>query len=447
MIDRTFGAARARFLDGMETPRDFLETCLKVIDEREPEVRAFVALNLDGARKAADASTARYKAGKPFSTIDGLPIALKDIIETVDMPTEFGSAAFKGWQGGRDSAVAYALRQAGALIVGKAVTTEFAGAPPGPTTNPRDPARTPGGSSSGSGAAVAAGMVPVAIGTQVGGSVLRPASFCGVVGFKPTFGALNRGGISSDNFSQNCVGTLSHTLDDAWAVAHEIAQRVGGDPGYPPFNGGQSPAAPRRPDALAVLETEGWETADAATKVAFEIFLAKVTSSGTRLVTRKTSQRVEQLERALLDAKEVSLGINDWEKLWPLAELDLRDGEKLSPGLREAIANGRKMTPDDYVALLRRRDFMRDLLMSLLGDVDACITLGAPGPAPLGIQSTGNAVFNVPASALRCPAVSLPLMEVGGLPVGVQLLGFPLHERDLSGIAGFVGGLGMVHAD
>ncbi len=429
-----FATARAGFKAGTLTPRDFLEACLKQIDKREPVVRAFVTLNIEGARKAADASTKRWKAKKPLSSIDGLPIAIKDIIETVDMPTEFGSPIFKGWNGGRDSACAYALRQAGAVVVGKAVTTEFAGAPPGPTTNPHDKRRTPGGSSSGSAAAVAAGMVPVAIGTQVGGSVLRPASFCGLVGFKPTFGALNRGGIG-DQFSQNCIGTLSHTLEDAWAVAHEIAARVGGDPGFMPFAGGAEPAAPRRPDVLAVLETDGWAVANPDAKKALAAFLKKLERAGVTLIDRKGSKRVAQLEEAIAGASDLSLGINDWEKIWPFADMELRDGDRMSAGLRKAVINGTKMTVDDYVALLKKRDYARDVLMGLSGDVDACITLGSAGPAPIGIESTGNALFNMPASMLRNPALSLPLLKCDGLPLGLQLLGFPNRERALSGIA------------
>lgn len=437
-----FATARSGFRAGTLTPRAFLETCLKQIDKREPVVRAFVTLDIEAARKAADASTKRWKSKKPLSSIDGLPIAIKDIIETVDMPTEFGSQVFKGWNGGRDAACVYALRQAGAVIVGKAVTTEFAGAPPGPTTNPHDKRRTPGGSSSGSAAAVAAGMVPVALGTQVGGSVLRPASFCGIVGFKPTFGALNRGGVG-DQFSQNCIGTLSHTLEDAWAVAHEIAARVGGDPGFMPFAGGAAPAAPRRPDVLAVLETDGWAVADAGAKTALASFLKKLERAGVTLIDRKGSKRVAQLEDAIAGASDLSLGINDWEKIWPFADLELREGARFSAGFRKAVLKGRDMTVDDYVALLKKRDYARDVLMGLAGDVDACITLGSAGPAPIGIESTGNAVFNMPASMLRNPALSLPLLKCDGLPLGLQLLGFPNQERALSGIAAWTVAFGQ----
>ena len=435
MTPPDFATARVDFSSGRSTPNAYLQACLERIATREPEIRAFVVLDAEAARRAAGESTARYRAGRPLSRIDGMPIALKDILETADFPTGFGSPIFAGRQGGRDSAVAYALRLAGAVIVGKTVTTEFAGAVPGPTRNPRDPRRTPGGSSSGSAAAVAAGMVPVAIGTQVGGSILRPASFCGVVGFKPSFGAINRGG-SSDNFSQNCMGTLSATLADAWAVCHEIVQRVGGDPGFPAFAAGPEPAAPRRPDRLAVLRTAGWSVADPAAKAAFEALLAQLAAAGIALVDERSSRRVAALEVAIADASDVSREINDWEKLWPFAELDQREGERLSPELRTGIAAGRAMTPDHYHALLLRRDAMRTTLASLAGDFDACITLAAPGPAPLGLDFTGDPVFNHPASTLRCPAIALPLLAVEGLPLGIQLLGYPHQERNLSAIAG-----------
>jgi Asp-tRNA(Asn)/Glu-tRNA(Gln) amidotransferase A subunit family amidase len=433
----SFAAARERFRAGTQSPRDFLERCLQRIDEREPTVRAFVTTNVEGARRAADAASERYRFGKPLSSIDGIPVAIKDIIETVDMPTEFGSPVFKGWRGGRDAACVYALRQAGAVIVGKAVTTEFASAPPGPTRNPLDLDRTPGGSSSGSAAAVAAGMVPVALGTQVGGSVLRPASFCGIIGFKPTFGALNRGNLS-DNYSQNCIGTLSVTLEDGWAVCHEISKIVGGDPGFPPFAGGATPAAPRRPDVLAVLETAGWAIADEAAKAALQSYLGVLSAAGVKLIDRKSSHRVAALEDAIADALGICNRIANWESLWPFLDLELRSASGLSDGLRARMLKAREMTPDEYVMLLRRRDFMREMLLALAGDIDACITLAAPGVAPLGIASTGNAIFNLPGSALRTPAFSLPMLEVDGLPLGVQLIGFPQRDRDLSAIASFV---------
>jgi Asp-tRNA(Asn)/Glu-tRNA(Gln) amidotransferase A subunit family amidase len=168
-----------------------------------------------------------------------------------------GSPLFVGCRTGRDAASVAALREAGAVILGKVVTTEFAASEPRGTRNPWDRERTPGGSSSGSAAAVACGMVPAALGTQVVGSILRPASFCGCVGFKPSVGRINRGG-SYDYFSQSCTGVLAASLEDAWLVAVNIAARAGGDPGYPGLQGPAEPPAPRRPRTLAVLQTSGW---------------------------------------------------------------------------------------------------------------------------------------------------------------------------------------------
>ncbi len=189
-----FLPATAAFLNGKDSPRDFLERCIATLDAWEPKIGAFVALNLAAARTAADRSTNRWRAGKSLSPIDGMPIGIKDIIETIDMPTENGSPLFAGFRSERDAASVAALREAGAIIVGKTVTTEFAWMHPRATRNPWDLTRTPGGSSSGSAAAVAVGAISVGIGTQVFGSIVRPASFCGCFGFKPTVGAINRGG-------------------------------------------------------------------------------------------------------------------------------------------------------------------------------------------------------------------------------------------------------------
>lgn len=233
---RSYLSATNAFRDGSDDPRRFLERCLSTLAVVEPEIRAFVHLNMDGARHRADDSAQRWRAGVPLSAIDGMPIGVKDIIETADMPTECGSPLFRGWRTNRDAASVAALREAGAVVLGKTVTTEFAATEPRETRNPWDVERTPGGSSSGSAAAVAAGLVSAALGTQGVGSILRPASYCGCVGFKPSLGALNRGG-SFDYLSQSCTGVLAASLDETWLVARAISARVGGDPGFPGLMG------------------------------------------------------------------------------------------------------------------------------------------------------------------------------------------------------------------
>ena len=193
-------------------------------------LQALVATDIDGAREAADASAERWRTGRPLSPVDGMPVGIKDLLETRTMPTEMGCRAYRGNFPKRDNAAVWALRQAGALILAKTVTSELGGAHPGPTTNPFDSARTPGGSSSGSAAAVAAGMLPVAIGSQVGGSIVRPAGYCGNVALKPTRGAINRGERQAS--SQSVNGVHANSIEDMWRVAAEIAKRAGGDPGH-----------------------------------------------------------------------------------------------------------------------------------------------------------------------------------------------------------------------
>ena len=268
---KPFLAAAAQFAGGNDTPRAYLERCLDALAAWEPKIGAFVHTNVDGARAAADASSIRWRDNKSLSAIDGMPVGIKDIIETADMPTEMGSPLFDGWCSGRDAAAVAALREAGAVILGKTVTTEFAATEPRGTRNPWDLARTPGGSSSGSGAAVAAGLVSAALGTQVQGSIVRPASYCGCVGFKPSVGSINRGG-SHDELSQSCMGVLAATLEDAWQVASEIAARAGGDPGYPGLVGPLRAPPAVKPRRLVFLETAGWQEASAEAKQALQEF-------------------------------------------------------------------------------------------------------------------------------------------------------------------------------
>ena len=257
---RPYDRARGVFPTGRDAPNDYLERCLATIAELEPQVGAFVHLNEASAREAAAASAARWRDLNPKSLIDGMPVGIKDIVETIDMPTEMGSPLYRGWQSGRDAATVQALRDAGAIILGKTVTTEFAATHPAGTKNPWDLNRTPGGSSSGSAAAVGVGMLPAALGTQVVGSIIRPASYCGCYGFKPSLGAINRGG-SHDGLSQSCHGALAASLHDAWNLCWAIATRVGGDPGYPGLAGPEVMPAARPPRALTLLETPGWKVA------------------------------------------------------------------------------------------------------------------------------------------------------------------------------------------
>ena len=434
---RSYVAATPAFASGTDSPRAFLERCLETIDAHEKDLLAFVVLDPEGARETADAATARWRAGKPLSAIDGMPIGVKDVIETVDMPTGNGSALFTGIRTGRDSASVKALRQAGAVILGKTVTTEFAASVPGPTRNPHDLSRTPGGSSSGSAAGAAAGFFPVGLGTQVVGSIVRPAGFCGVVGFKPSLGGINRGG-SHDFMSQSVQGALGATLADVWRVLIEIVTRAGGDPGWPGLAGPLDPPAPRKPRALAVVETPGWAKVPEPLKAAFAEKLDRLAKSGVGLISRRDTPAVEALERGLDQALALTRDINGWESIWPLNIYRDRDASKLSPEMRERLAESETMKPDDYRRALAGRAALRQTYAALADLCDGCVTLSAPGPAPVGLGYTGDPAFAVPGSILGVPALTLPLLRHEGLPVGFQMLGFEQRDADLVAAAAAV---------
>jgi Asp-tRNA(Asn)/Glu-tRNA(Gln) amidotransferase A subunit family amidase len=434
---RPFLSAAARFSSGEDTPRRFLERCLEAFDHWEPQIGAFVHVNLARARQAADSSAERWREGRPFSPIDGMPLGIKDIIETADLPTEMGSPLYMGWRSERDAASVAALREAGAVIVGKTVTTEFAASEPRGTRNPWDMRRTPGGSSSGSAAAVAVGMISAALGTQVIGSTIRPASFCGCVGFKPTVGALNRGG-SHDYLSQSCTGVLATNLEDAWQVAYEVASRAGGDPGFPGLFGPDRSPVPEKPRRLAFLETSGWAVASASAKQGLEDVLGRLRAAGVAILSRHNDPKIAAVEDAIAEARALSARINEWESRWPLNTYRERDEDKLSAAMRSRLTRAESMTLDDYRALIKERDSARALYADLANTCDGCVTLSAPGPAPIGLETTGNPAFAVPASLLGTPAVSLPLLQDEGLPLGLQIMGFEHRDAAMFSLARWI---------
>lgn len=432
---RPFHTAVADFVAGTDTPRALLERCIATIAAIDADVQAFEYIDLAGAQRQADASTERYKAGRQLSSIDGIPFGVKDIIETADMPTGMGSPLFAGYRTGRDAASVVALREAGAVIVGKTVTTEFAATIPGKTHNPWDPTRTPGGSSSGSAAAVGSGMLCAGLGTQVIGSILRPASYCGCVGYKPSVGGINRGG-SVDYHSQSTHGVLAATLEDAWTVAKEITIRCGGDPGYPGIRGPVAPPAAMLPATLAFIETGGWALATPDARAQMHGALALLRSAGVAILDRTTHPLIEEIETAILESRPLSMKINEWEFRWPLNTFSRdMDHAKLSDIMQKRLVVAEAMTLDEYDVALQRRATIRALYEQLAGSVNAVISLTAPDAAPVGLASTGEPAFVVPGSLLGCPAISLPLLETGGLPLGIQMLGFTNRDADLFAFA------------
>ncbi len=430
-----FAETRQDFAAGRDTPRAYLERCLERIALLEPEVQAFVRRDEARARAAADAASARWREGRPLSPLDGMPVAIKDCYDVAGMPTEVGSRLFAGDVAALDAAHVAAMRHGGAIIVGKTTTTELTMALPAPTWNPWDLTRTPGGSSSGSAAAVAASMLPLATGSQVRGSTIRPASICGIVGFKPTYGALNRYGGFDPSPSLNHLGILSGTLTDAWEAALWIAATVGGDPGYPAMVGGADLPAARRPVRLARQYTYGWRETDEASKAEFELLLRRLADSGIEIVEPAANDALGAYEDLTARTPEFFFDAMLWEFRWPLTQwLELRPG-RVSEAIEGFVARAAKMTLADWAKAHAAREELRRRHRALAGAVDGFVTLAHIGPGQKGQPRVGTPWYNDASSAIGAPTINLPLLAVEDAPLGVQLMGFEGDDEDLFAMA------------
>ena len=430
-----FSDCTPSFRDGSDTPRALLERCVDALETREAAIGAFVTLDIEGARTAADESTARYRAGRPLSPVDGCPFGVKDIIETADLPTQMNSPIFEGWRSGRDAACVRALRRGGAIVLGKTVTTEFAAGRSGPTVHPLDANRSPGGSSSGSAAAVAAGMVPVALGTQAGGSTIRPASYCGLVGFKPTIGTFSLAGVHTIGPTLDHLGILASNLPDLWSVARQIADLAAapGVRGLPGSGHALPPAA--APSRLIHLHTAGWAELDGETIAAFDALVGRIRAAGIEVSSRDDDPRVADLESTLDAGVDGRVDIMSWEMRWPFEEYVDHHGPQVSDILHGYVRRARTLAPSDYEDALRERRRVQEVVAGF-GDVaDGFVSLASSGPAPIGLGHTGSRTFLNFWSWLGNPSFSLPLMTVGGLPVGLQLIGFEGADDRLAALA------------
>jgi len=433
----SFSDAAVHFANGAESPRTFLERCLDNIAAWEHDIGAFVHLDTEAARRAADRSTERWRSGSPLSPIDGMPLGIKDIIETVDFPTGQGSPLFTGTHTHRDAASVAALRSAGAIVLGKTVTTEFAATEPRGTRNPWDLTRTPGGSSSGSAAAVATGMLSAALGTQGIASIVRPSSFCGCIGFKPSLGGINRGG-SYDTISQSCTGVLGASLSDTWQVAIEIATRAGGDPGFPGLAGPQQMPLPAKPKAIAIVETAGWSGATDEARAQFAKSIDSIEHRGVRIIRHHNHSAVRALEETIINARPLANTINAWEMRWPLNTYRDRDAAKVSLVMLERLGQAEAMTIDQYRAAIAERENVRRLYSQLREECDACLALAASGAAPVGLHSTGDPSFAIPFTLVGAPVISLPALHDEGLPLGLQVGGFRDQDEQTFAFAAWI---------
>jgi amidase len=401
---------------GTLTSEKLVQTCLDRIAERDPVVKAWIHLDPALALKQARAADAA-RGG----VLRGVPIGVKDIIDTFDMPTGHNSPIFEGTQPFGDAACVALSRVANAVIMGKTVTTEFANRHPGPTTNPHNAAHTPGGSSSGSAAAVADGHVPLAFGTQTGGSVIRPAAYCGVIGYKPTFGDFSRVGIKMQCHSVDTLGLMARTLDD-------IALLRGAVLALPPVPVERDGSAPR----IGFCRTPIWSEAERDTQELLEKTTRKLSSAGATVFDVSFGP-------AFNDILDDHGAITGWESLRNYADERLRNPDKVSAELMAIMKKSDGITLERYVAAQRKSVAFKAHVDSLFDKVDVLLCPSAPGEAPKGIEFTGNPRFNSIWTLAGTPCVTLPIGSGDmGLPLGVQLVGLRHEDEKLLSTAHWV---------
>jgi Asp-tRNA(Asn)/Glu-tRNA(Gln) amidotransferase A subunit family amidase len=399
------------------TAEAVVRDCLDRIEAREPTVHAWATIDPEYALRQAR----KLDRGPLRGPLHGVPIGVKDIIDTADLPTEMGSPIYKGYRAFGDAACVSLVRSAGAVILGKTVTAEFAGMFPGPTANPHNPAHTPGGSSSGSAAAVADFMVPAAFGTQTGGSVLRPASYCGCVGYKPTFNLINRAGIKFAAETLDTIGLLTRTIDDAELITAAIVNKT--------------PALMQldSPPRLGLCRTPLWDTAEQPTKHAVEDAAKRLAAAGASV---REIVLPEEFSRLYYSARET---INNYERSKSMAADWAHHSDRISKVLGDRIRKGFAMKHEDYLGALQLAEHCRGRIDEAYEGIDAIISPCVNGEAPHGLGFAGEPGFQQFWTVLYGPAMSLPTHTgPSGLPVGIQLVAPRYHDDQLFACARWV---------
>lgn len=381
---------------------DLVRACLDRIAALEPEVHAWTVVDADRALVTAR----QLDAGPATGALHGLPIGVKDLMDTADLPTAYGSPIYAGHRPQSDAAVVAATRDAGAVVLGKTVTTEFATYQPGPTRNPRAPGdtpHTPGGSSSGSAAAVAAGMVPFAFGTQTAGSIIRPAAFCGVVGYKPTHGTLPLAGIKPLAPSLDTVGVLARGVDDAAFFIGALARL--------------SLTPTTQPLRVGLFRTPHWDRVDAGGRGAFDAATRAFAQAGAAVSDLTLPAITAELTQAQID-------IMAYEAAAAFAPEARTHADGFSQGFATLLASGNALDGARHVAARRLAADVRRVLADTFANVDVIVAPSAAGEAPAGLEATGDPLFNRMWTLLGLPCVHVPTgVGPAGMPVGVTVIG------------------------
>jgi Asp-tRNA(Asn)/Glu-tRNA(Gln) amidotransferase A subunit family amidase len=405
--------------EGRLTSEELVQACLERIRALEPKVQAWAFLDEDHALEQARAADERKRSGKTIGPLHGVPVGVKDIFDTADMPTENGTVLHQGRTPRSDAAAVRMLRAAGAVILGKTVTTECAYFSPGKTRNPHNPEHTPGGSSSGSAAAVAAGMVPVALGSQTNGSVIRPAAFCGVYGFKPTHGLIPRSGVLQLSRTLDHVGVFARSIEDVALLLEELQGHDEGDPDTRPraripFRE-LAAEDPPIPPMLAFIKTPHWERADPDTKEAFGELMEALGDRAEEVELFPSAAEAWNWHKTIMEAEMAA----NLEREWRMGK------DRLSGELRSLMERGRELRALEYQRAVRSIAPVADSFDELFMErYDAILTPSALGTAPKGLGSTGDPSFCSLWTLLGMPALSVPLMQgANRLPLGAQLVG------------------------
>jgi len=409
---------RARLVAGECSVTDYAQALLARVEQVEPAVQAWAHLDRAHVLAQAEAADEAHAQGEPDGPLFGLAVGVKDIIDTADLPTEDGTLLHAGRMPREDAAVVRRLRAAGGWVMGKTVTTELATYAPGKTRNPHHPGHTPGGSSSGSAAAVAAGMVPLAIGTQTNGSTIRPASFCGVYGFKPSAGLIPRTGVLTQSPPLDAVGVFGRTLDDVALLAEVLAGHDPQDPqtrlrAAPPLARLAAAEAPL-PPTLGWVATPFWDRVAPDAQAAYGELVALLEGRIAPFELPASAADAIGWQRTVMEADIAGSFEVEYD----------RGRDRLSASLREQIERGRRVTAVEYRKALARVPVLLEGLESVFDHYDALLTPAALGTAPIGLESTGDPLMCTLWTYLGMPALSLPLLHgENKLPLGVQLVG------------------------